>query len=166
MNNNKFSRRSALKLGSASFATLASWQWSQTIKAQENDNKKFIFVIAAAGGASIVDSFLAQSSGPNGFNNLIQINNSPLVAVPPLNNSIQGAIPLGNGYAQETFLNKHASDTAVMTCEVSSVNHLIAAKRAMTGDNAFGGKTITEAVAEAFGSSCVIPILVYKIKFL
>ena len=39
----------------------------------------------------------------------------------------------------------------VMTCQVSSVNHQIAAKRAMTGDNVYGGRTIVEAVAAKYG---------------
>ncbi len=121
--------------------------------AQSGSEKKFVFVICAAGGANILDSFLAQPTGAAAYQNLVAINGSPLKAVPVLQNSIQGAIPLGNGYAQATFLQKFASDTVVMTCEVSSVNHIIAAKRAISGDNAFGGRTIQEAVAGSFGKA-------------
>jgi hypothetical protein len=114
--------------------------------------RRYVFVICAAGGASIVDSFLAQATGPVAYQNLTRAPGSPFSAAPVLSNSIQGAIPLGNGYAQSTFLTKHGADTMVMTCEVSSVNHLIAAKRSITGDNVFGGRTLQEAVAMKYGS--------------
>lgn len=112
---------------------------------------RYLFTICTTGGASVVDSFLAQASGPVAYANLTKPGNGVFSAVPVLQNSIQGAIPLGNGYSSGTFITKHGSDMVVMTCEVSSVNHLIAAKRAMTGDNVFGGKTIAEALAMAYG---------------
>lgn len=134
----------AASLGAAGLPTAMS-------SAQGLEEKKFVFTICAAGGASIIDSFLAQASGPAAFTGLVQPAGSPFKAVPVLNNSIQGAIPLGNGYAQSTFLTKFASDMVVMTCEVSSVNHIIAAKRSITGDNVFGGRTLGEAIAAQFG---------------
>ncbi len=122
-------------------------------------DKKYIFNICAFGGANIIDSFLAQPTGPAAYNNIVQPNGSAFKTVPPLQNSIQGAIPLGNGYDQAVFVQKHGVDMAVMTCEVSSVNHIIAARRAMSGDNINGGRTIAEAVAMAFGKSCPLPNL-------
>ncbi|MCX6129681.1 MAG: hypothetical protein NTX25_11545, partial [Proteobacteria bacterium] len=122
-------------------------------------DKKYIFNICAAGGANIIDSFLAQTTGPAAFTNLVKPAGSVFSTVPPLQNSIQGAIALGNGYDQAIFVQKHGADMAVMTCEVSSVNHIIAAKRAMSGDNINGGRTIAEAVAMAFGKSCALPNL-------
>lgn len=121
-------------------------------------DRKYIFTICAAGGASIIDAFMAQASGPAAYTTgLVQPAGSPLRAVGPLQNSIQGAVPLGNGYSQATFLSKFGADTAVMTCEVSSVNHLIAAKRSITGDNVNAGRTIAEAVAASFGKGLVVP---------
>lgn len=114
-------------------------------------DKKYIFIICGAGGANIVDAFLAQSTGPAAYDNLVTMQDTPFSAVPALKNSIKGAINLGNGYAQQTFLQKHKNDMAVMTCEVSSVNHIVAAKRAMSGDNANGGRTLPEAIAMEFG---------------
>ncbi|RYZ57399.1 MAG: hypothetical protein EOP07_09980 [Proteobacteria bacterium] len=115
--------------------------------------KKFVFTICAVGGANIVDSFLAQGTGAAAYENLVTIPNSPFHAAPVLKNSIKGAIDMGNGYAQETFLKKFMADTIVMTSEVSSVNHIVAAKRAMSGDNANGGRTLPEAVAMAYGKN-------------
>lgn len=163
MSNNKkitMNRRDLLKMGSAGLAlsSLGAYSLGQ---AQEGADKKFIFVIAASGGASVLDSFLPQTAGPAAFDaaNLAQPNGSSFTCVTPLENSIQGAIPLGNGYSQATFLTKHTQDVVVMTSEVSSVNHIIAAKRAMTGDNINGGRTITEAAAMAFGQTCTLPNL-------
>lgn len=121
--------------------------------------KRYLFVFAAVGGASIIDSFYAQTSGPNAFtaDQLASRADTPFKAVKPMTNSIQGAIPLGNGYSQETFLSKYYKEMAIMTNEVSSVNHLIAAKRAVSGDNVNGGRTITEAVATDFGEGFIMP---------
>ena len=160
MSQNNFSRRNLFKMSGASAIGAMGLSLPPALRGQAAE-KKFVFVIAATGGASLLDSFLAQTTGPTAFaaNQIVQPQGSQLVAVTPLDNSIQGAIPLGNGYAQATFLNKHGADTLVMTSEVSSVNHIIAAKRAMTGDNVFGGRTITEATAIAYGQSCPLPNL-------
>lgn len=121
--------------------------------AQANKDQKYLFVICGAGGASIVDSFLAQTTGAVAYPDLIKPAGSVFSAAPVLQNSIQGAIPLGNGYPQADFVTKHGSDMVVMTCEVSSVNHQIAGKRSMSGDNVFGGRTLPEAVAMKYGGN-------------
>lgn len=145
----KLSRRDALKSLSG-LAALGAGLSSNQVVAQ-TQTKKFVFTICALGGGNIIDAFLAQAEGPAAYTDLIKVPNSPLSAVPVRKNSIKGAIDLGNGYAQETFLKKFAADTLVMTNEVSSVNHIVAGKRAVTGDNCNGGRTISEAVAMAYG---------------
>ena len=126
--------------------------------------RRFLFVIGANGGASIVDSFLPilnteSNSGANTFTEqqIQQPNGSNFRCPIPLDNDIQGAIPLGDGYNMATFLSKHSSDMAVMTQEVSSVNHLIAARRSVTGDNINGGRTLQEAVAAKYGMDLLLP---------
>ncbi|NRA46217.1 MAG: hypothetical protein HRU09_14785 [Oligoflexales bacterium] len=156
------SRRDLLKLGSS--ASLLSMTSSlpgigPSLFAQAAQKPKYLFVIACAGGSSILDSFMAQTSGPTAFGEQ-QISipqGSNLSCVLPLDNSIQGAIPLGNGFSQETFLNKHKDDMVVMTQEVSSVNHVIAAKRSISGNNINSGRTITEAMAMQYGNGFTIP---------
>ena len=153
-----FNRRQMLQAGAAGLlgaALPASIVMSQTATGE----KKYIFNICAFGGASIIDSFMAQSTGPAAFANLVQPAGSAFSTVPPLKNSIQGAIALGNGYDQAIFVQKHGMDMAVMTCELSSVNHIIAARRSISGDNINKGRTIAEAVAMAFGKSCALPNL-------
>ncbi|SMF68719.1 hypothetical protein [Pseudobacteriovorax antillogorgiicola] len=156
MTKNKLSRRSLIKTSSA--AALGSMALPMGVRGQAAGDKKFVFVVCATGGASVIDSFLAPNSGV-AAHTTVQPNGSGLVGVAPLDNSIQGVIPLGNGYSQVTFLQKHGADTAVMAHEVSSVNHIIAAKRAVTGDNVNGGRTIMEAAAMQFGKSCILPNL-------
>ena len=159
-NKNKISRRSLIKAGSAAALGTAALPYGVKVQAAEGEaeDKKFVFVICASGGASIIDSFMAPATGP-AAHTIVRPDGSNLNAVAPLDNSIQGVIPLGNGYSQVTFLQKHGADTAVMAHEVSSVNHIIAAKRAVTGDNVFGGRTIMEAVADKYGKSCMLPNL-------
>lgn len=127
----------------------------------EEAKRKYIFVVAAGGGANILDSFLAQTTGPNGFqaNDLKRVNGSAFSGVNALRNQIQGVIPLGNGYDQGTFIQKHGSDAIVITNEVSSVTHSVASVRAITGDNVNAGRTITEAVALQYGGGSIIPNL-------
>ncbi len=138
----------------------ASPLWlSKSLAAQQAKDKKFVFVVAAAGGASIIDGFLAQTSGPAAYQagQLGPDTGLPFRSPVPLDNSIQGVIPLGNGYDINTFLSKHGNQTAVMTCEVSSVNHLIAAERAVTGDNINRGRTITEEVSFQYSGNSLLP---------
>ncbi len=154
----RFNRRHLLQAGGAGALAFAL----PTHKLQSQglaDETKYIFTICAFGGASLIDSFLAQASGPAAFNNIVKIDGSVFSTVPPLNNSIQGAIPLGNGYNQVSFVQKHGADMVVMTSEVSSVNHIIGAKRAMNGDGINNGRTLPEAVAMTFGGNCPIPNL-------
>lgn len=151
----KLSRRGFVAGAGAGVLTAGgSLGWTES-QAQVN-RRKYLFVICASGGASIVDSFLAQNRGPTAYPGLIKPPGSAFAACPVLNNSIQGAISLGNGYAQADFIKKHGADMIAMTCEVSSVNHQIAAKRAMTGDNIFGGRTLVEAVAMQYGSDLAL----------
>lgn len=147
----KMNRRDAFK-NLTGLAALTAGVNPSRLTAEEAP-KKFIFTICAVGGGNIVDAFLAQAEGPAAYSNLVKIANSPLTAAPALKNSIKGVIDLGNGYAQETFLKKFAADTLVMTNEVSSVNHLVAAKRAITGDNCNSGRTLPEAIAMEFGKN-------------
>ena len=161
MDNKQISRRQAIKAVSQTMlgSILTPGFGESLLMGKTNIAPKYLFTVACGGGASIIDSFLAQTKGPAGYgdNQLFKPQGSPFSAVLPMENSIQGFIKLGNGYSQKTFLNKYAKDMVVMSTEVSSVNHLIAAKRAMSGDNINGGRTITEAIASAFGGSLPIP---------
>lgn len=155
----KWTRRQMIKAGSVSLlggSSLLSPFGMHAIGSGKD--KKYLFVFCGLGGAAINESFLATSKGPTGYGSEVeQVRGTPFSAVKPQEHSIVGRIPMGNGYAQKTFVTKHHQNMVVMCHEVSSVNHQIASKRAVTGDNINSGRTIQEAVAHDFGGSCIIP---------
>lgn len=153
-----FNRRHFLKATAAT--ACASSLLRGKAYAEPEQEPVFFFVIAASGGATIIDSLMpipksqTQTAGLVSYadTSLESVAGSAFVCPKPLeNNSIQGALPLGNGFPISQFLRKHTADTIAVTQEVSSVNHNVAAKRAMTGNDIHGGRTITEEVAMAFG---------------
>ncbi|MEM9102674.1 MAG: hypothetical protein AAGB12_10155 [Pseudomonadota bacterium] len=163
----KNKRRQFLKV-SAALPLIAGIQSTSSVYAKEEiapaSERRFLFVFGATGGASIIDSFLPildteSNTGNNTFTSdqIQQPDGSNLRCPIPLENSIQGAIPLGDGYNLATFLSKHVADAAVFTQEVSSVNHFIASRRSVTGDNINGGRTLQEAVAAKYGSDLLLP---------
>ena len=130
--------------------------------------EKLLFVVAAAGGGSILDSFLpvmrSEVSTPELASTLIAQPDG-LVSIPNGSNirCVQNRggsvaeLPAGFGLDQRTFLSRHAADTAVMTAEVTSVNHRVAQKRSLTGANANRGRTIMEAMAARHGGGRLLP---------
>ncbi|MCY1044826.1 hypothetical protein OV208_26155 [Corallococcus sp. bb12-1] len=178
----RLSRREMLRAlslcaaGSATLGPLLSGcrESLQTPEAQEKlgrerdtlDGKpKFLIVIGAAGGASIVDSFLAvrQSECANaGALNTFpdaqvqSVAGSPFRAV-KYNNSRLGSIPIPVNTDQLAFVKKHMNDMLVATSVGTSVNHNIAQKRSLTGNAAWRGRTLQEAVALQWGASMPLP---------
>ena len=123
------------------------------------DDRKLLFVIAAAGGGSIIDSFMP----------LVDAGNSPIVSYPASFLAQSGAfrcvhapVPINLGGFSITghikpFLDRHRDDVAVITEESTSVNHVVAQKRSLTGAGVNRGRTILEAAAERHGHGLVLP---------
>jgi hypothetical protein len=162
----KISRRSMLKsLGGAAVAAPLSGLASRRARAQAADpNRKLLFVIAAAGGGSIIDSFLPilDTETPNGAT--LVTYPSSFIAQPAGSafRCVHSAVPIpllgGNIVGHMLpFLQRHGSDTVVMTQEGTSVNHIIAQKRSLTGAGIHGGRTILEAAAERHGAGLLLP---------
>ncbi len=126
---------------------------------------RFLIVISAAGGASIVDSFLAVRASES--NNAAKVNTFPdaqvqSVAGSPfravkVNASALGSIPVPVNTDQLSFVQKHAGEMLVATTVSTSVNHVIAQKRSLTGNNTWKGRTLQECVALQYGASFPIP---------
>ena len=107
--------------------------------------ERLLFVVAAAGGASILESFLPVTDVEAGAN-------AATLAVQPasLVQSVGNLRCVGRRggkiaeldvdarFLQSTFLTKHGSDTVVMTLESTSVNHLVGQTRRVTGANING----------------------------
>ena len=127
--------------------------------AQTGELPKFLIVIGCAGGASIIDSALAQRSSEVGRNDLNSFpdadvyspNGSPFRATRVEVDGL-GSIPYRGVFDQKNFLDQYHQDMAVLTYTGTSVNHAIAQKRALTGNEAWGGRTIQEAFASQFGA--------------
>lgn len=122
--------------------------------------RRLLFVICATGGASIIDSFLPVASDevPDGSDPATLATYEPSALVQPTGSQIRCVRPLDNTlfltsrYSMQEFLEAHYSDLTVVTQEVTSVNHIVAQKRAMTGAGVYRGRTIAEATAALHGA--------------
>lgn len=120
------------------------------------DDGKIIFVIAATGGASVMDSLLPivrQNNTPTALNAYTEAEldsaGGALKCVKDINYRLGSLV--GPTYSMVDFLKRHEADTAVITQQCTSVNHLVASERALTGNNANNTRTIMEAIADRYG---------------
>ena len=182
-NNGRLSRREALKalsLAAAGSTSLAPFLFgcrqaqgtaenTEIIgqrKSELTTKPKFLIVIGAAGGASIIDSFLAVRASEAGANaakintfpdaSVQSVGGSPFRAVRYMNSKL-GSIPLAVNTDQLAFLQKYKDDMLVATSIGTSVNHTIAQKRAITGNAAWKGRTLQECVAMQWGQGMPLP---------
>lgn len=164
-----FSRRSflrtgALTAGATLLPTLVARDRRAAASPMTMTSDRLLFVIAASGGASIIDSFLPISESET------TVPNAPaypdeLIIQPPgsrirtVRNVIgtELAEPFGNGYELSNFLVRHGEDLLVLAHDCTSVNHLVGQQRAMNGNGLDRGRTLTEAMAMAYGSDFSLP---------
>lgn len=156
-------RRRFLQLGAAASAALALPLSSRRrAHAQAAADRRFLFVIAATGGASIIDSFLPVAASESADPENLVVYPDALVAQPAGSN-LRCVTPIDFGgifstnYDMRTFLSRHASDTAVLCLESTSVNHTVAQRRAITGAGIDGGRTLMEAMAMTHGDGLLLP---------
>lgn len=134
--------------------------------AQEREDPRFLIVLGATGGASIIDGAMALSAeevtgNPGTLNCFAEANvrtfpGSELRAV-DLTRSSLGSINAGFSSDQSSFVQKHLQDMMVATVEGTSVNHGIAQRRAVTGNEAWSGRTLQELVALQHGEGYPLP---------
>jgi hypothetical protein len=154
-------RRLLQTLGAAAAAGIVSpTLLSSPARAQARPaDQKLLFVIAAAGGGSLIDSFMP----------IVDAGNSPIVSY-PANLIAEGGgfrcvhapFPVNLGGFNVTghilpFAQRHGRDLAVVTQESTSVNHIVAQKRSLTGAGVHGGRTILEAAAARHGAGLLMP---------
>ncbi len=164
----RFNRRSFLRAGALGAAAAAfSGGLSFTRRraaAQPRADQRFLFVVTATGGGSIIDSFLpvaaSEVSSPSIANRIIAYPDEAIVQ--PSGSNIRCVRNLGietffrTDYDLSTFVSKHYRDMAVVTVENTSVNHVVAQKRAITGAGIDGGRTIMERMAEHTGEDLLL----------
>jgi hypothetical protein len=126
---------------------------------------RFLIVVAASGGASIIDSLLAvrasecaQAATVNVFPDALvqEVSGSALRAV-KLDQLGLGQIPIPVQTDQLPFVKKYRDQLLVATSVGTSVNHVIAQKRALTGNGAWRGRTLQEVVALQWGQGMPVP---------
>ena len=133
------------------------------------DDRRFLIVIGGIGGASIIDSFMAvrQSETTAAGGTPAILNVFPDAQVASVSGTPFRAVNLtGSGLSlpitpintnQVPFVTAHKNDLMVSTVETTSVNHTIAQKRSITGNNAWKGRTLQEAVAYQYGEGLPLP---------
>ena len=139
---------------------------SRLARAQDGgEEPHFLIVLGGTGGASIIDSFMAirasECNTPEALNcfddgAVVGLDNSPLRAV-DLQTRDLGPIPMPVVSNQSDFLRKHQNDLLVSTVTGTSVNHLVAQRRAVTGNEAWRGRTLQEIVSAQYGHNFAMP---------
>jgi hypothetical protein len=169
MNHGRLNRRQLLKslsiCAAGGASGLGTMLTARRGAAQTEKKPYFLIVLPAAGGASIIDSFLAfrhaecpnfQSINCFPDNEVVDVPDSPFRAV-NLSRQRAGQIPIPFTANQSDFVSRHKADIMVATVTGTSVNHRVAQKRSLTGNEAWNGRTLQEAVAAEYGASFPVP---------
>jgi len=134
-------------------------------RAQDGDGPRYLIVMAAAGGASILDGPLAirasesrNASTLNTFPDALVkgFDGSPFRAVDQRRESL-GQIPEAFTATPSDIVKRHLNDMMVTTWTRTSVNHTIGQRRAVTGNEAWNGRTLQECVALQYGAGHPLP---------
>jgi hypothetical protein len=166
------SRRDLLRWASAaglSGLLVPEIGWAQTapeLRMVPAKERKLLFVVAAYGGASIIDSFmpLLDSEVPDFF--LAQtLNVFPEYLVEQRAGQSLRTVKLLDDYGIYTkptfslgdFVARHGADVAVVGHEVSSVNHTVGQQRSLNGAGINRGRTLMEAMALRYGGGLPVP---------
>jgi len=120
----------------------------------DDEGPRFLVVFGCFGGASMIDCFLPvdQSRAATHPDRGRVISHA--VVAPP-----GSAISCPDRGTPYDFLSAHGAQSVVMGAQASSVNHLEAQRRSVNGRGAFAGRTLCEAVADAYGAAMPLPNL-------
>jgi hypothetical protein len=126
--------------------------------------RKLLFVVCAAGGGNIVDSFLPvlDSEVSEGDPEALSTYPESLIVQPPGSNircvgTLSDYSYYTSNFSMQTLLQNHFADMVVLAHECTSVNHTVAQKRAVTGAGVNFGRTIMEANAVRHGGALLLP---------
>ncbi len=140
----------------------------KSARAAANPEARFLIVIPAFGGAQLIDSVLPIRASEAGAaaatldcfpdEQVVELAGSPIRAADATMDHLVGqtvstpfTVPLS------PFIDKHKAQLMVTTLTGTSVNHAVAQHRALTGNGAWGGRTLQEAVAIAYGRDYPLP---------
>jgi hypothetical protein len=161
------SRRDLLRGASATAGAYAASQvlgGSRIARADDKRPPKFLIVLGASGGASVIDGPMAiratESKNARTVNCYEDANVTTalgdLRAVKHVAPSV-GPIPYAIDIDQASFIRKYGVDMQVVTATTTSVNHSVAQRRSVTGNEAWRGRTLQELVALEYGSGLALP---------
>lgn len=135
----------------------------RSARGQDRPSPKLLIVLCASGGASIIDSALAIRASEAGDADTLNCfpdawveSFGDLRAVNAEASSL-GPIPMPVSSDQAAFVRKHQQDMMVATWTRTSVNHAVGEYRAVSGNDAWQGRTLQEAVANAYGQDMLLP---------
>jgi hypothetical protein len=152
-------RRQVLQgLAAAGAAALLPWRARAQVQGE-----RFLIVITGTGGASIIDAMLAvrasesrDAAAVNAYPDGMVQSIGAFRAIDQRLNAL-GPLPYQGPVNQSDFVRRHAQDMMVVTHTGTSVNHLVAQKRAITGNDAWAGRTLQEVVAATYGQGVPLP---------
>ena len=133
--------------------------------AQSAEDPRFLIVLCAGGGGSIVDGPLAirasECATPDVINTfpdqlVTGWDGSPFRAVDLEGDDI-GPIPAKFKVTPSEFFARRRQEMMVSTWTRTSVNHHIGQRRSVTGNEAWRGRTMQEIVAWQYGLNAPIP---------
>lgn len=133
--------------------------------AETSADPRFLIVLCASGGGSILDGPLAirasESANADTLNTfpdelVTTWKGSPFRAVDQASRSL-GPIPAAWSVRPSEFFARRRSDLMVVTTQGTSVNHSIAQRRSITGNEAWSGRTLQEMVAWQYGATSPVP---------
>lgn len=161
------SRRDLLKglAAAAGGSAAGSALWSGEALAQSAKSPKFLIVLCAGGGGSIIDGPLvireSECATPESINtfpdSVVQgWDGSPFRAA-DFSGADLGPIPASFSVKPSEILGRRRKDLMVATWTRTSVNHAIGQRRAITGNEAWKGRTLQELVAWQYGAEAPIP---------
>lgn len=160
----RFDRRRLLKAGLAAGAGAAFGLRPRLARAQSSD-PRFLIVVGASGGASIIDSALAIRASETAAPDTLacypdlavhDVAGSPFRALEWSGASV-GAIPAPFATDQRPFFSRHKDHLVAATVEGTSVNHQVGQRRSITGNEAWAGRTLQECVAQQHGEGYPLP---------
>lgn len=143
----------------------ASWFRSRAQAAESPTQPRFLIVLCATGGGSIIDGPLAirasESANADTLNTfddslVTTFDGSPFRAVELAGDAI-GPIPAAYSVSPSDFFSRRRSELMVATLTGTSVNHQVAQRRSITGNEAWKGRTLQELVALQYGADVPIP---------
>lgn len=133
--------------------------------AQESKDPRFLIVLCASGGGSIIDGPLAIRASESAAADTVNTfpdelvtgwDDSPFRAV-DLSGGELGPIPASYSVRPSEFFARRRSELMVATTLGTSVNHGVAQRRSITGNEAWKGRTLQEMVAWQYGLDAPIP---------